>query len=206
MRFPTATVLIFAISLHAIGCGPSVWERSFVYEPGRAPPLALSASRADAVVVRSVPWGRVGPALKAEHQRVLESKAHRDDWDADTARASELALLQELQLPIAADDAELIGRSRFRTTQQPNPNADGLRRFAAGLGADYVIWSSRVLGKVDTIKHEAVRTERWRSDRVWNDNRKRYEYVRRWEPETTWVPVVVKRDEVWWVVFYLRQK
>ncbi len=189
-----------------IGCGPSVWEQSFAYEPGRAPPSSLSASRADGVVVRSVPWGRVGPALKAEQQHVVESDKHRNDWPAGPARASELALLQELQLPIAAERVELIGRSRFRTTQPPNPNADGLRRFAAGLGADYVIWSNRVLGKVDTIKHEAVRTERWRSDRVWNDNRKRYEYVRRWEPETTWVPVVVKRDEVWWVVFYLRQK
>lgn len=206
MRFPTAPILFLAISLHSIGCGPSVWERSFLPEPGISASSARPASPASEVVVRSVPWDRVGPALAAEHQRLAESETHRTDWSADEARASEILILRALQLPIAAEGAELLGRSHFRTTQQPNPAGDELRRFAAGLGADYAIWSSRVLGKVDTVKHEAVRTDRWRSDRVWNDDRRRYEYVRRWEPETVWVPVVVERDEVRWVVFYVRRK
>lgn len=155
--------------------------------------------------MRDAPWGRVGPALDAERDRLVVSNTHREDWPKETARASELELLRALQLPVAPEDVSLIGRSYLRTTKPPDPESAELREFAAGLGANYAIWSSRVVGRVETIEHEPVRAHRWRTAREWDADRNRYEDVRRWEPETVWVPVVVEREQTRWVVFYIRQ-
>lgn len=198
-----ATFLLPALLF--FGCGPSVWERSFSYEPGNST-ATHTETRPARIVVREAPWGRVGPALEAERERIIESDTHPDDWSESKARVSEEAILRELQLPIDTAQAKLIGRSQFRTTEQPNPESEELRTFAGDIGADYVVWSRRVLGKVDTVEHEPVRSSRWRTDRVWNDNRKRYEYERTWGPDTVWVPVVVARDEVRWVVFYITEQ
>ena len=94
----------------------------------------------------------------------------------------------------------------FRTTQPTDPDSPELRSFAASVGADYVVWSKHVVGKVETVEREPVQSNRWRTSRVWDADRKRYDYERRWGPETVWVPVVVEREQVRWVVFYLRQR
>ena len=202
----TALLSVLAVGVVLLGlggCAPNVWERSFSFEPGVE---ALPRTKPADIVVRNAPWARVGPALAAEQQRVAQSETHRDDWDAEAARESALAILRELQLPIEPEDARLIGRSHFRTTQPPDPDAAELRNFAASVGADYAIWSRGVVGRVETVEREAVRTNRWRTNRVWDADRKRHEYVRNWGPETVWVPVVVEREQVRWVVFYLRQE
>lgn len=193
-------ILVASLLFFSLGCGPSVWERSFTPEPGIHPVEPTTAA-----VVREAPWGRVGAVLEAESTRLVESDIHRDDWTPDQARESEAALLDALQLPVSIEYARLIGRSHFKTTSRVNPRDAALATFAQSLGADYAIWSSRVLGKVETVEREAVWTDRWRWDRVWDDDRRRYEYVRRWQPETVWVPVVIERDEVRWVVFYVRR-
>lgn len=198
------SVLAAGMVLLGLGaCGPSVWERSYSLEPGAE---AAPETRPADVVVRDAPWGRVGPALAAEQQRVVESETHRDDWDADAARESSLAILRELQLPIEPEDTRLIGRSHFRTTRPPDPDGAELRNFAASVGADYAIWSKGVVGRVETVEREPVRTNRWRTNRVWDADRKRHEYVRSWGPETVWVPVVVEREQVRWVVFYVARR
>lgn len=190
------------------GCaGPSVWERSFQPEPGfeARPEAAAPLTPPQSVVIRDAPWGRVGPALAAEAERIVASDVHRDDWSPEQAREAEVELLEALQLPIPPQDAELLGRSHFTTTATPDPDAGELRAFAASLGADYAIWSRQTLGKAERIVREPVWTDSWRWDRVWDDDRGRYDYVRRWDRDTVWVPVVVERDEVRWIVFYVRR-
>ncbi|QKK07186.1 MAG: hypothetical protein HND58_02770 [Planctomycetota bacterium] len=200
------SVLMVGVAMVGLtGCGPSVWERSFSFEPEAAAAPVATIKPAN-VVVRDAPWGRVGPALEAERQRLVASDTHREDWSADRARESKLAILRELQLPFEAANAELLGRSHFRTTQPTDPDSPELRSFAASVGADYVVWSKHVVGKVETVEREPVQSNRWRTSRVWDADRKRYDYERRWGPETVWVPVVVEREQVRWVVFYLRQR
>ena len=196
MRLLVAVILPLLPS----GCGPSVWERSFTPEPGvgRAAPV-------EQTVVRAVPWGRLGPALEAESRRLVASETHRADWSAGQVREAELALLGALQLPIDPDEAQLLGRSHFKTTRQVDPTAGELADFAASIGAEYAIWSRQSLGKAETIEREALTRDRWRWERVWDADDERFIYVRRWEPETVWVPVVIERDEVRWVVLYIRQ-
>jgi len=198
------SVLMLTLAMVGLGgCGTSVWEQSFAYEPGVE---AAAPVRAADVVVRDAPWGRVGPALSAEQQRLVASETHREDWPADVARESDLEILRELQLPFEAEEVVLLGRSHFRTTQPPDPEAAELRRFAASIGAEYAVWSRHVVGRVEAVEREPVQSTRWRTNRVWDADRKRHEYVRRWEPETVWVPVVVEREQSRWVVFYLRRR
>ena len=200
MKHFTHGVFAFAFALAGLGCGPSVWERSFELEPG-----AAAAPPTTAAVVREAPWGRVGPALQAESERIINSDTHRDEWTTDQARENELAILAALQLPLDADGARLLGRSHFKTTQATDPTDGGLARFAGSIGADYAIYASQRLGKAETIEHEPVSRDRWRWDRIWDADRDRFIYVRRWDPETVWVPIVIARDEVLWVVFYIKQ-
>jgi hypothetical protein len=194
-------VLVIGLAFVGLGCGPSVWERSFEFESG-----VSGAAPTAGVVVREAPWGRVGPALEAERERIIASDTHREDWAPDRARENEIEVLAALQLPIDPANARLLGRSHFKTTQPVAPEAGELAAFGAGLGADYAIWASQPLGKAETIEHEAVTRDRWRWDRIWDADRGRFLYVRRWDPETVWVPLVIERDEVRWVVFYVRRE
>lgn len=184
-----------------LGCGPSVWQRSFELEPGvTAPPPTTG------VVVREAPWGRVGPALAAENERIVQSDTNRLDWTAEQARESELAVLRALQLPVPAERARLIGRSNITTTQSLDPGGKELAEFAASVGADYAVWSSQPLGKTQVVEQEPVTRDRWRWERIWDADRNRFIYTRRWEPETVWVPLVIEKNEVRWVVFYVKDE
>ena len=201
MRAVCASLLAVVWVVVGVGCGPSVWERSFEFEPG----VAAGAPSAT-VLVRGAPWGRVGPALAAENERIVKSETHRDDWSVERARASELEVLRALQLPVEAERARLIGRSSITTTQRLDPAGKELAEFARSVGASYAVWSSEALGKAQTIEREPVTQDRWRWERIWDADNDRFIYVRRWEPETVWVPVVIERDEARWVVFYVKDE
>ncbi len=201
MRAVCASLLAVVWVVVGVGCGPSVWERSFEFEPG----VAAGAPSAT-VLVRGAPWGRVGPALAAENERIVKSETHRDDWSVERARASELEVLRALQLPVEAERARLIGRSSITTTQRLDPAGRELAEFARSVGASYAVWSSEALGKAQTIEREPVTQDRWRWERIWDADNDRFIYVRRWEPETVWVPVVIERDEARWVVFYVKDE
>lgn len=177
-----------------------MWERSFAYEPGAGP-----GAPTQSVLVRDAPWERVAAALAAEGAAIASSDVHRNDWSPERAREVELGLLDALQLPIQEAQVELIGRSHFTTTDTPDPAGPELSKFASSIGAEYAVWSRQWLGKAETIEREPIERERWRWDRVWDADRKHYVYVRRWETETDWVPVVIERDESRYVVFYVRR-
>jgi hypothetical protein len=148
----------------------------------------------------------VGPALAAENERIVKSETHRDDWSVERARASELEVLRALQLPVEAERARLIGRSNITTTQTLDPEGKELAEFAASVGADYAVWSSQPLGKTQVVEQEPVTRDRWRWERIWNADDGRFIYVRRWEPETVWVPLVIEKNEARWVVFYVKDE
>lgn len=199
MRYVIGIVLLLVLGAGGVGCGPSVWERSFEFEVGQGP-----AAPTESVVVREAPWERVAAALAAEREAIAASDVHREDWTPEQARAVEEALLRALQLPAPVSEASLIGRSLFKTTSGADPSGPELRTFARGIGADFAIWSSRAVGKAETIEREPVQRDRWRWDRVWDADSRRYVYIRRWETDTVWVPLVVEREEVQVVVFYVR--
>lgn len=201
MRHFLASLLVAGWVLAGVGCGPSVWERSFEFEPG----VAAGAPTAS-VVVREVPWGRVGPALAAENERIVKSETNRLDWPAEQARESELGVLKALQLPVPAEQAHLIGRSNLTATQKLDPAAPELAKFAESIGADYAIWSTQPIGKAQVVEKEPITRDRWRWERIWDADRNRFIYTRRWEPETVWVPLVIEKNEVRWVVFYVKDE
>ncbi|MCC7387999.1 MAG: hypothetical protein IT431_04440 [Phycisphaerales bacterium] len=209
MRAWCASLLSLVWVVVGAGCGPSVWERSFELEPGATTGTATigtptAGTPAAGVTVREVPWGRVGPALAAENERIVQSETNRLDWAADQARESELGVLRALQLPVPAEQARLIGRSNITTTQALDPEGRELAEFAASVGADYAVWSSQPLGKTQVVEQEPVTRDRWRWERIWDADDGRFIYVRRWEPETVWVPLVIEKNEARWVVFYVK--
>lgn len=200
MHRPLTATLIAAVAALLTGCaGPSVWERSFEAEPA-AGPMAASGP----ALVRDAPWERVNQALAAEREAIAASDVHRSEWTAEQAEAVERRLLSAIQLPAGqAETARLLGRSSFRTTRTIDPDSGELAAFAGSIGADHAIWTRRLLGKAETVEREPVFIDGYRSVRVWDDDRGRHVYQRRFETDTVWVPVVVERDEVLWVVFYV---
>ena len=182
------------------GCA-SIWERTFEYEPGLGPGTYPASG---SVVVRSVPWERVAEALAAERRAVVESHAHRQDWPPEQAREVERLILAAVQPPGELEGARLIGRSRVISTSPPDPRAADLESFARRIGADYAAWSGSVVRTVPVTTRESVYVDRWIDEQVWDARRKRFRTERRYVTERIDVPTVVQRDEVRYVVFYVR--
>jgi len=178
------------------GC-TTAWKQSF--EP--AADIALEPLPEDErVEVRRVPWERLDAALDELEQEVIESDTHPSEWEPDRLAEREAELLSALQITAPAEEAEVLGRSVFRTTDPLRPVGKHLARFAREIGADYAIWSSRYEGEREVIERTPVST------RGFAFGGHGYPYGRGFTGvhETLYVPVVVERDEYTFVAYYVR--
>jgi hypothetical protein len=183
------------------GCSQaSVWDQHLVKGPEAAlAPLA----EGDRVVVRDVVWERVQTTLDEIRAIAAASDVHPSEWDASQQREVKSKLLRGLQVSQAPEGVQVLGSSQFRTTEPLTNREQSLSRIARDLGANMVVYSTRVLGKSDRIVRESVSTTTtgtaWLRDA---DERRRPETYS--ETSTSWVPVRVSADEVGAVAYFLR--
>ncbi len=184
------------------GCASNVWEDTFL---AARPVPAVEDPQPGAVVVREVPWQRIEAALLELEQEIAASDMHPDEWPAERKREADAKLLRALQFSEPAADLVILGRSDFASTSPIDPRDGSLAEFAAEIGADYAVWSRTYRGKADRVIQEPVTTYSDETIRYrGRDGRRRTETLS--SSSTTWVPLVVARDEWAWVAFFVRRQ
>lgn len=199
-RTSTTFVLAALCTLAAglAGCKTSTaWDRSLVMGPDRAATATTGAT------VRTVPWERVQATLEELQKDVVTSDTHPDDWSAAQKSAEKAKLLRGLQVSQDASRVLILGHSHFSTTDNLAKAEADLGRIARNLGADMVVWSSRVLGKTDAVVDRPVTSSTWGTG--WfkdSDGERRPDTFT--AHTTSWVPVRVSLDETGAVAYFLR--
>ena len=183
------TVLCLTLGLVVGGCagGPSVWEQNLSSGPDAAPAIASQTQ----VSVRNIPWEQMEQTVVnqlAAAQRNAEAKSQ---------------LLRGLAVPGNPAAVRVVGKSEFKTTDKMSTDSVEFHNLARKLGADTVVWSSKVMGKVDKVVQQPVTTMSSPSvsGRPFEANSRSGSLA---DNRTTYVPVTVKADEVAFVVYYLR--
>lgn len=193
-------IVLAAAAQFMVGCASeTVWERALERGPEASP---MNASLANEVTVRQVPWERVDRTIRELEASYASSDIHPDEWTPEQKLAAKGTLLRGLQVSQPAASVRVLGRSYFRTTDtMPRSDAD-LRALGAKLGANMVVYSTRVLGKADKIVSEPVTSNTWgsgwRRDRDGNYRPDTYS-----ESTTSWVPLRISADETGAVAYYL---
>lgn len=198
-------------ALFVAGCasGPSVWEQAFVSETGVAVQKSTpSDSKLPPVNIRSVPIERIDAVMLELDQEAAASDVPKEQWPPDKKAAAKARLLRALQVTDTPESVEVRGVSRFRSTTLLRPQSDdreSLAAFARSINANTALWSSKYLGKADTIVDKPVtsfgnRFSYWGGGRHWRDD-----CWDDWGSSTTWVPVRVQADEYLYVVFFLNE-
>lgn len=200
MKHSRTPVVLFAVPVVlALGsCGVSSnWDRGLSSGPDQAAPVKSEP------VLRTVPWERVERALGELHQDVANSDVHPDEWTDERKTAAKAKLLKGLQVSQDPGVVRILGHSRFRTTDDLGRAHKDLSRIAKELGADMVIWSTRVLGKSETIVDRPVTSSTWGTGwfRDSDDERRPDTFTAH---TTSWVPVRVTLDETGAVAYFLR--
>lgn len=191
----TSLSLLLAASVVS-GCA-SLWEQNF-----RGNPLAsVAAAPTTSVTIREVPWSRLDATLSELGAQAAASDVSPVDWSPERKAQAKAELLRGLQVSEEPARVEVLGSSRFRTTDPVSPDDGSLAKYAERIGANLVVWSSFYVGKADRVTSQPVTSVGWNSwgypcdswggGSVWNDG-------------TTWVPVVVSADEFAWAAFFLR--
>lgn len=191
--------VVFAACFLA-GCSPSLWQSEY-RAVATAPPLPTGGT----VVLREVPWERVQRTLEELRAEVEASDIHPDEWPAERRSAADAKLLRALQVSGDPSSVEILGRSVFRTTSRTRPDDGELSEFARRIGATMVVWSSKYLGKTETVVQEPLTeyvTETGSGYRDRHGVRRSDSYTR---TSTLWVPVRVSADENAWMAFFLRE-
>lgn len=152
------------------------------------------------VTVRQVPWARLVPTLDGIQERLITTDVHPSEWSDETRREVQTDLLLALQFE-PTDDAEVFGVSSFSTTDDVRPESGELATYARSIGADYVVWADRSLGLRDTIVREPVQTSGVYGG--WGYGRRSRGHGGL-STETVWVPVVVERENIAFLAFYVR--
>lgn len=194
-------MVTFLATLSFGGCTPaSLWDQHLVKGP-EAPTSPLAEG--DPIVVRDVVWERVQTTLDEIRGIAAASDVHPSEWDAAQQREVKGKLLRGLQVSQAPESVLVLGSSQFRTTEPLTNREQSLSRIARDLGANMVVYSTRVLGKSDRVVREPVSTTTtgtaWLRD---SDDRRRPETYS--ETSTSWVPIRVAADEVGAVAYFLR--
>lgn len=199
LRFSGLCVAAVLIAFSS-ACESSSWQRHL----SRGPDAAAALPETDAVRIRQVPWERIEDTLRTIRAEVAASDVHPDEWPEERRQAQKATLLRGLQISEPPESVLVVGSSEFRTTSNPG-DEESLRRVARSLGADTVVWSSRLLGKADKVIQEPV--SGWTTGTVWSrdaDGKLRPRSQN--EHTTAWVPVVVRADETGYVAFFLRTR
>jgi hypothetical protein len=171
-------IVLAAAAQFMAGCASeTVWERALERGPEASP---VNVSLANEVTVRQVPWERVDRTIRELEASYASSDIHPDEWTSEQKMAAKGTLLRGLQVSQPAD----------------------LRALGAKLGANMVVYSTRVLGKADKIVSEPVTSNTWGSG--WRRDRDGdYRPDTYSESTTSWVPLRITADETGAVAYYL---
>jgi hypothetical protein len=197
-----AACAVLAGCLALCGCkSETIWERALERGP-EASSAPAPANIAGQITVRQVAWERVDRVIRELEAKYAASDTHPEEWPDEQKNAAKASLLRGLQVSQSPESVRVLGRSYFKTTDAiPRGDAD-LRAVGASLGANMVVYSTRVLGKADKIVSQPVTSNTWgsgwRRDR--DDNYRPDTYS---ESTTTYVPVRVSADETGAVAYYL---
>lgn len=187
----------------------SRWEREFTPAPldlQPAAPGATAPTRAAAPTptLREITWERMARALEEENALLTNSSAHPSQWSDQERADATIRLLAALQVTDAPPGTNLIGKSRFRTTDRLDPQSGELAALARARGASLVVFATTVLGKADVVTSEPV--TQWRSGSVVGprgpDGKRRGSDFS--ETSTTFVPVVRQADEFAYAAVFVR--
>ncbi len=193
--------LIAAAALGGCAAGPSAWELNLTTGPDTATPLAAESP----VRVRNITWERMEQTLSTEQVGATATDTHPEEWTPERRAEAKTQLLRGLQLSEPPASVRIVGRSEFRTTDKMSTDSVTFHNLARKLGADTVIWTSKVVGKADKVVQEPVTTigsgsGSGRSFEVGGGGRSGSFADNR----TTYVPVVIKADEIAFSVYFLR--
>lgn len=192
-------VLVVIAALPALGGCTTIWQENFTGKPLPKEEAVL----ADAVELREVPWSRLASTLGSLEAERAASDISPQEWPIEKKEQAKAALLVGLQVSAPPQAVDIIGSSRFRTTEPLRADGGELAKFAGSIGANRVAYSYDYLGKADRIISEPVTTI-GSGPVVWNPALG----DAGWDPwgvnTTTWVPVVYAADEYAWAAYFLR--
>ena len=190
--------------LSMAGCATqSVWEQNLDQTNGDGTVALAPLGKAAPVTVRDIAWDRLQTTLGEIEQARSSSDIHVSEWTREQRDAEKAKLLRGLQVSQSPQSVTVVAHSQFRTTDGVGDPRQTLPEVARKLGANMVVYSTRVLGKTDKIVQEPVSSNR--SGTVWyRDTDDRYRSDNYNEQQTTWVPVRVSADEVGAIAFFLR--
>lgn len=190
--------------LSMAGCATeSVWEQNLDRANGGSSVALAPLAKTAPVTVRDVAWDRLQTTLGEIDQARSSSDVHVSEWTPEQRDAEKVKLLRGLQISQSPQSVTVVAHSQFRTTDGVGDPRETLPEVARKLGANLVVYSTRVLGKSDKIVQEPVSSNR--SGTVWyRDSNDRYRSDNYNEQQTTWVPMRVSADEVGAIAFFLR--
>jgi hypothetical protein len=193
MRFVCAVAMVVAMG----GCQTSWWEQGL----STGPESATARAEGTEVRFREVPWERVDATIAELRGVVAASPRHMDEWTASQKAEHKARLLSGLQISESPEHVRILGKSEFRTTERIHVPSEEMRTLANRLGADTVVWSSRLLGKADRVVQEPVTLF---EDGTWWDRRDGVRESSSFsQTRTGWVPVRVQVDEYGYIGFFL---
>lgn len=187
-----------------VGCASqTVWEKNLARSETSSGVVLVPLDKNAPVIVRDIAWDRLQTTLGEIEQARATSDVHVSEWTADQKAAEKARLLRGLQVSQNPQSVTVVAHSQFRTTDGLGDPRATLPEVARKMGANLVVYSTRVLGKTDKIVQEPVSSNR--SGTVWyRDRDDRYRSDNYNEQQTTWVPVRVSADEVGAIAFFLR--
>jgi len=145
------TPIAFLVLLGPIAGCSSIWAKN--YRPNLDAPALRSTND---VTAREIPWKRMEAAIDEQEELAGATDIHPDEWSTAQRLDASSKLLRALQISADPADVKLLGVSSFRTTEKVKPWDGSLAAFARKLGANYVIWSDRYLGKAETVVTRTV--------------------------------------------------
>jgi hypothetical protein len=205
MNTPVLTLSLLAFSMLLCGgcASQSAWEQNVRRSASDSTVALAPLDKVAPVLVRDVSWDRLQNTLAEIEAGRAASDVHVSEWSVNQKNAEKANLLHGLQISQNPAAVTMVAHSQFKTTDNLGDPQATLPEVARKLGANMVVYSTRVLGKADKIVQEPVNSNKFGT--VWyRDRDDRYRNDSYNEQQTTWVPVRVSADEVGAMAFFLR--
>ncbi|MFG0284858.1 MAG: hypothetical protein ACF8R7_10595 [Phycisphaerales bacterium JB039] len=186
-----------------VGCA-SPWKSKFQPDPALA---ETTFSPRPSCQVRLVESERLDAYFEEYRDRRAASDVAVEDLGEEEWLAEDDRFLKALRLPLAAEEVVLLGTSHFVTEKQLDPQAGRLGKFAAAVGADYVVASIKYLGREERISSYPETTYSNVTLRRRIKTKKGYRYVTDTGSvsSTTWVPMRVTVDRYEHRAYFIRR-
>ncbi len=196
-----AALAVLALCALGLGGCASKWEEH--YRPAeqlRGVELSRVVERAR---VLEVEWERLADYAGQARERSIARDTPRDRLEPETLKREFDEMLRALRVEAGADEAVLLGTTRFVTTSVLWPAEGELPAFAAEVGGNVVVFSIQPNGPRDTIEY--VTRTAWYEDEVYyrtrSGKRRSRTELREFEER---VPVVVQRESWLYSAFIFR--